>query len=181
MKLRNIFPTTVFLVVLATADGSDKHRSYRFNTFDVPPELGSYTSAYGINNAGIVVGNFMAIDGSFAGFVFRHGEFTEVAVPDASTDDLGQINAVNDIGQSAGSFIAADTGIFHAFLRGRGGEITVLPDPAPDAFFTEATGINNPGTVTGLFADARGFHGFILRSGVYTIYDYPGAVATVLG
>ena len=77
MKLLKIVAMALCLVVSAIAYGSDVHHAYQFYAFDVPPELGSYTSAYGINNAGIVVGNFMSINASFPGFVFRNGEFTQ--------------------------------------------------------------------------------------------------------
>ena len=153
---------------------------YTFSSVDVPAELGAFTSAYGINNAGVLVGNFVTLDGSLDGFIFEKGVFTDVIVPGAASDSRGALNDVNDLGQAVGGFTDGDTGIEHSFLRSEGGEFTVLPD-VPGAVLTEATAINNLGDIVGFYFDA-GFapHGFILRGGVYTTYDYPGSTRTIL-
>jgi hypothetical protein len=45
--------------------------------------------------------------------------------------------------------------------------------------FTEARGINNPGTVCGDYATSDGNnHGFFLSGGTFTEYDIPGALST---
>ena len=154
---------------------------YRFQTLDVPAALGKSTSAYGINNRGVIVGNFVTVAGSTDGFVFKDGTFTDVALPGASPDDRGALNAVNDAGLAVGDFIDPATGIQHMFVRQSRGEITVLPDAAPGATLTEGRGINNRGTIVGIYHDAmNGRHGFILNDGVYTRFDYPGAFRTLL-
>jgi len=43
---------------------------------------------------------------------------------------------------------------------------------------TNAMGINARGDVVGAFSDAAGTHGYLLRNGVFTRIDYPGAVYT---
>lgn len=156
-------------------------QAYTFHPFDVPAELGAFTSAYGINNKGIIVGNFFTVDENVDGFVFQKGSFTDVAVPGASPDNRGSLNAVNDRGEAVGSFTDPDTDIGHSFVRRPSGKITVLPDAAPGAVVTEATAINNRGTIVGFYVDADGQrHGFILSKSIYTTYDYPGAVRTIL-
>jgi probable HAF family extracellular repeat protein len=154
---------------------------YTFSSIDVPAELGAFASAYGINNAGVLAGNFLTVDGNLDGFLVQKSQFTDVIVPGVSSDDRGALNDVNDRGQSVGAFTDAEAGITHAFVRSKGGEFTLLPDAAPDAVLTEATGINNEGEIVGFYLDA-GFvaHGFILRRGVVSIYNYPGALRTVL-
>src|SRR5215475_8016684 len=94
---------------------------YSFSALDVPAELGAYTSAYGINNVGVLVGNYFSVDETLDGFVFQKGRFTPVVIPGATSDDRGDLNDVNDRGQAVGEFTDGETGIAHAFLRGKAG------------------------------------------------------------
>lgn len=154
--------------------------SYRYLPFDVPAELGAFTTAFGNNNWGAIVGNFGAADESVHGFLFDGHHFVDVVVP-GSVDDHGSLSDINDFGVATGGFTDAGTEIGHAYLRNWKGKITVLSDPAPDAVSTEGSGINNFGTVVGTFFDEGGLaHGFIWRFGHSTVYDYPGAVRTRL-
>jgi uncharacterized membrane protein len=50
-------------------------------------------------------------------------------------------------------------------------------DP-PGSVFTFPQGINDPGDISGVFMDAQGAHGFLLRDGETTVIDYPGAAWT---
>jgi len=161
--------------LVVTADNPQ----YAFSSIDAPAELGAFTSVYGNNNAGVLVGNFVTADGSLDGFIVQKGIFADVIVPGAASESRGALNDVNDLGQAVGGFVD-DTGIEHSFVRSKGGEITLLPD-VPDAVLTEATSINNQGDIVGFYLDA-GFapHGFILRDGVYTTVDYPGSTRTIL-
>ena len=169
------------LVGTASVYPSSAAPQYTFSTIDSPAELGALASAFGINNAGVVVGNFVTVDGSLDGFLIQKGLFTDVTVPGAAPDNRGALNDVNDRGEAVGSFADSETGIGHSFVRGRDGTFTLLPDAAPDAVVTEATGINNLGDIVGFYLDASfAAHGFILRSGVVTTYDYPGATRTLL-
>jgi len=159
---------------------SSAEQEYTFHAIDVPAELGDYTSAYGINNVGAIVGNFLTVQGEFDGFIFQKGDFTDVAVPGAAPDGRGPLNDVNDLGQAVGSFNEADTGVVKSFLRTKSGQIKVLPEAAPGAWLTEATGINNAGVVVGFLIDAdERYHGFVLREGKYTTYQYPDALRTL--
>ena len=157
------------------------HHEYRFQTLDVPAALGAETSAFGINNLGVIVGNFVTVDGNFDGFLFKRGSFTDIAVPGASPDDRGALEAVNDAGLAVGDFIDPNSGIQHMFVRQPRGEISVLADAASGALLTEGRGINNRGIIVGVYHDAEdNRHGFILHDGVYNRYDYPGALRTLL-
>ena len=152
---------------------------YEYEPADVPPEMGNYTSVFGINNSGIMVGNYGAPDGSVHGFVYRRGHFIDVAVPEAGDLDRGSLGDVNDAGIAVGSYYDADE-VAHLFLRSPRGVITVMPDIGPDVV-VDASGINNAGTVVGTYIDAAGAtHGFILRNGEYETYHHPGSVRTRL-
>jgi probable HAF family extracellular repeat protein len=182
MKSTNI----VCLLALCLADPAELSvysaaPEYAFSSMDAPAELGAFTSAYGINNAGVIVGNYVSVDSTLDGFVFQNGRFTPVVVPGVTSDDRGALNDVNDRGQAVGGFTDGETGITYTFIRGKAGDFTLLPDAAPGALLTEATGLNNSGTVVGFYLDADAHrHGFILQNGTYTTYDYPGALRTIL-
>jgi hypothetical protein len=154
--------------------------AYDFDGVDVPAEMGSYTSIYGINSSGIMVGNYLSIDGSVHGFLYKRGQFVDVAIPGSGNEDRGSLGDVSDAGVSLGAYYDPDGGP-HMFLRSPVGKITLLPDIAPDVFVADGTGINNAGTVVGTYVNPGGTHGFILESGHYETFDYPGAVRTRLG
>ncbi|MCI0330221.1 MAG: DUF3466 family protein [candidate division Zixibacteria bacterium] len=152
--------------------------SYELLPFDVPAELGALTSAFGNNNSGVIVGNFGPPDGSAHAFLYHKGSFIDEMVLGAGTGTT--LLDINDLGVAVGIFDDAN-GVVHMYLRGKEGEITVLPAPAPDAIFAEGQGINNLGAVVGFYIAPGGArHGFIWRSGNYEIYDYPGTARTVL-
>lgn len=155
-------------------------RSYTFQSVDAPAELGAFTSAYAINNPGVIVGNFFSVDETLDGFILEKGQFTAVTVPGVTTDDRGALSEINDLGQALGGY-GDENGIVHSFIRSKNGQITLLPDAAPGALVTEGTGMNSFGVIVGFYLDADAQrHGFILRDGVFATYDYPGAIRTLL-
>jgi uncharacterized membrane protein len=48
----------------------------------------------------------------------------------------------------------------------------------PGSVFTSPQGINDAGDISGIFRDARGEHGFVLRRDDIMVIDYPGAAWT---
>jgi uncharacterized membrane protein len=155
-------------------------REYTFQAFDVPPELALETSARGINNAGVIVGSYFAVDFKDDGFVFKRGGFTTAAVP-GSDLNRGSLFGVNDAGEAVGIFQDAVTEVPYGYVRSPEGEVTVLPDPEQGASATTPVGINNRGTIVGSYLGADdNRHGFILRHGLLTTFDYPGQPRTIL-
>jgi probable HAF family extracellular repeat protein len=185
---KNIVPDKDELLTGEKATISSLNKSqngYRFQEFDVPTEWGDNTSAYGNNNSGKIVGNYVTRNGELHGFIFENGQFTDVFLPEADRASRGYLNDINDEAISIGGFnypkrVDHDQ-VVHAFKRSSDGVITVLPDAAPGALLTEAAGINNSGIIVGFYHDAiSARHGFILSNGIYTTYDKPGAARTLL-
>lgn len=153
---------------------------YQVSPFDVPASFGDFTSAFGINDVGVIVGNFAAPDGSGHGFLYQDGQFTDVTVPGSGPLDHGSLSDINNAGLAVGGYSDASD-VFHTYLRGRRGGITKLPDPLPGALSTDASDINAQDAIVGTVIDGSGAtHGFITAGGTTTIYDHPGAIRTRL-
>jgi len=164
---------------------SKSKNGYEFQVFDVPVEWGDNTTAYGNNNSGKMVGNYVTKNREVHGFIFADGQFTDVFLPEAGKDYSGGLTDINDGSVSIGGFIYPknidQNQVTHSFQRSATGIITILPDAAPGALLTEALGVNNSGTIVGFYHDENSSrHGFIFSNGIYTTYDKPGAARTLL-
>jgi uncharacterized membrane protein len=114
------------------------------------------TQAYGINNAGDIVG---IVQPSFGGggehgFILHAGSFTVIDYPGAIATDFSDIN---DAGQIVGQYRTSSQ--LGSFLLEAGTFSTI---DHPDAQFTEALAVNAAGQTAGEFADLSGrVHGFV--------------------
>jgi probable HAF family extracellular repeat protein len=70
-----------------------------YTTLDVPGV--TFTAATGINDAGQIVGSYIAADGNFHGFLLSEGIYTLVDVPGATSTF---IYGINNAGQIVGSY-----------------------------------------------------------------------------
>jgi probable HAF family extracellular repeat protein len=135
-----------------------------FTQIDVPGA--TFTSAFGVNGTGQIVG---AVAGH--GFLDTGGSFTQIDVPGASgTNAFG----INGAGQIVGLFDNS-TGQ-HGFLD-TGGTFTQID--VPGASQTYAFGINDAGQIVGTFVDTTGRHGFLDTGGNFTQLDVPSAISTI--
>jgi uncharacterized membrane protein len=157
-----------------------------FTTIDVPGA--SSTQALGINPKGNIVGSYLDAAG-LHGFLLSKGAFTTIDVPGASsTQALG----INPKGNVVGAYGNA-TGTHGFLLRRREGDDDDGDDDAfttidvPGASFTQALAINPRGDVVGVYGNATGTHGFLLRkregdddgdNDAFTTIDVPGASFT---
>ena len=137
---------------------------------DMAPYL--YNLAGGINNKGLIVGNFFP-DGTFTnavGWLYNGAVKFRCPLPVASVE--GTITqSVNDAGLVVGYYVDSN-GVNHGFVYD-GTDFTTI-DP-PGSTDTLLFGINNAGIITGRFFDAAGVrHGFLDDNGVFTIIDFPG-------
>jgi probable HAF family extracellular repeat protein len=135
----------------------------------------------GINNRGVIVGEFVRPDVEESGLRRDpDGTITTFDVPGAAGTEATDIN---DRGVISGAY-SEDTPIVNNSARPRGflldGEklTTIEPD---GAMSTEVTSINNRGQAVGAYTDADGVtHGFRWENGRITTVDIPGAANTVL-
>jgi uncharacterized membrane protein len=155
----------------------------RYTAFEAPdPEV--RLIPYGINNRGVVVGEYIRVgpDGipdSESGFLRdRRGRLTVFDLPGAKGTETVRIN---DRGQMVGEYsqdtpIVNDSARIRAFLWD-GGKPTRID--VPGAVVTTAVGVNNRAQVVGAYwEDAGSAHGYLWERGRMTTIDVPGAAAT---
>jgi len=149
--------------------------SYLFSSVDIPTSSGQFgfTSLDDINDAGTIVGNFVA---GPVGFVLdAQTQLTDIACPDARQSTAAK--SMNKWGEIAGFCLTGDG--THGFVRDQKGTDTFLDFPG--ATLTEAIGLNDDGQVVSDYRDSRGrFHGFFWDAGLFLIFDvpFPDATAT---
>jgi probable HAF family extracellular repeat protein len=162
----------------------------RFVTIDHPRALtvnGFGTEARGINSAGQIVGDYCAAppcDGVsvIKGYLltadrddkgeFDKDDFKTLKTPGHINSYLQHINAAGDI---VGCEHDTDTmGTMHGIVWDDG-KVTRSPVP-----FSMNNGINEREEIVGFYVDpSTGLrHGYLLRKGVTTLIDFPGAVHT---
>jgi probable HAF family extracellular repeat protein len=172
-----------------------------YTPIDVPGALPGTTRAFGINDAGQIVGDSVSHS-----FLLSGGIYTTIDVPGALSTKADGINNAGQIvgGSSLGGFLLSggmyttidfpgaptspsginDSGQIvgfyvdfrdrdHGFLLSGGVYTTIDFGPRE----TVADGINNAGQIVGYYY-LSGNHGFLLSGGVYTTIDFPGATGT---
>src|SRR6185295_14024815 len=136
-----------------------------------------------------VVGWFLTVDNTvfhgdlrIHGFLYDHGEFTFIQVPDAlDTAPFG----INDHGEIVGSYVNHGQ---RGFLfdskkdKGENAAFSFIVVPFPTGVgLTRPNGINNYGRIVGEYLDnfstGNQQHGFLDDEGVFTSIDVPGAIA----
>jgi hypothetical protein len=149
-----------------------------FTTLTPPGSVRSLGGS--LNSQGENVGTYRTSDMKRHGFLWSRGAFimTPFNVPN-DHPVLGTVAfGINDQSQIVGDYVDATDGNRHGFLLSQGTYTKPL-DP-PGSTFTVAEGINNAGVIVGVYFDANGQHGFLLKNGVYTQVDVPGATATAI-
>lgn len=154
----------------------------RYTRFDAPG-AGGGTSPNGINNRGVIVGDYLEddADATYHGFPRdARGRFTTIDLPGAKATVASRIN---DRGQIVGRYyqttpFRGPDARFRGFLLDRG-KVTRID--VPGAAQTQAVGINNLGQVVGEYQTPDGsYHGFLWHKRRFTTIDLPGAAGTSL-
>jgi uncharacterized membrane protein len=165
----------LLLAFILLAFVASSYAQFTFTSIECPG--GGATNARGINNHGEIVGSHRGL-----ATLFKAGK----CIPLAPTTVLGTNPSdafkINDRGDVVGYFYG-DDGFKHGFLL-RKGVLTTLDFPG--ASQTWAMGINESGTVSGLFDlfDSDGNflaeHGFIWKDGSFSQVDFPGSAGTAV-
>ena len=147
---------------------------FTFTSIDYPG--GTLTSVRGINNHGEIVGAYRVTPPRHA-LLIKAGQFQPINPISVLGATLSEAWKINDRGDVVGGYFDTN-GFTHGFLL-RQGVLTTLDFPG--ASDTYARGINESGTVVGLWdlVDSNGnpliVHGFTWNKGTFTQLDFPGA------
>jgi hypothetical protein len=141
------------------------------------------TVAAGINANGDIVGWYLDKVGMH-GFLLSGGVYTSIDFPGSAA--FTQAWKINDSGEIVGRYEDANDNKHHMFVLSNG-SLTSIPD-VPGAFDTavvEDGGLNKAGHIVSQYCSFKscslfngGIHGFLLSGGVYTTFDFPGAIGT---
>ena len=166
-----MFASPVMAATAASAAPAVAGPHFRFKTFDVPNSV--YTEVYGINDRGVLVGQYIDTNGISHGFIALGRRIISVDVTGVGSVGAG-LSAINNFGTAVGTW-ADSTGTYHSFIRSPSGVITTINDPNAGPWGTSAAGVNNLGEVTGLYLDSSSAqHGFLYRNGKFITIDAPG-------
>jgi hypothetical protein len=123
--------------------------TYKNGVYTVGP---SGLTFNGINNAGVIVGEYSS--GNQA-FVDNNGVFTNFSDPSASGPTGA--DGINSAGAIVGYYFNGANQ--HGYIY-EGGQFTTLNDPSATGY-TSAQGINNAGVIVGTYQGPDGYEGFI--------------------
>lgn len=139
--------------------------------FDPPGS--TYTQPMGINDAGLITGNYVSGGTQFGFIRSASGIFTSFAVPGATATAAQSINASGEVA----GWYADSSNIDHGFVREPSGSIVTF-DP-PGSTRTYALSINTSGEVAGQYL-VNGYGAGFLRDtlGNITTFGVAGAEST---
>ncbi len=142
------------LAGLAAATGAHA-ASYTFTTVDAPGAAG--TALFGLNDAGLAVGNTGNVFSRVSGFVYGNGNFAPVVLPGTATGANGVVSAVgiNNAGTITGSYNNNTLPTVPGSSATPGKEVGYSLNGASfstidvNSFDTQPRGLNDAGAVVG--------------------------------
>ena len=168
-----------FLLVLCVSVGIAQAPTLTFLFKDVHAvPTDQETDTYGINNAGIIAGDFVDSAGHQHGMlwsavnIFQPIDRADCVNTPSSTSIA--FYGVNSAGVGAGWCSNANgVEIGFTYAKGKFTDVNIA-----GATLTNANGINDSGAVVGTYVDSSGVqHGFLLQGGTLTKLDPPGTVS----
>jgi len=164
------------LAFMVAATAADKPPlTFKFKKFTVPGSID--TNAGGINNKGVLVGQYTDSSLILHGFILNGKTLTKLNDPNGTSTGASNLTLDGAIAV-VGAYTSTKTGSSMGFLY-KGGKYTDIPGPS-GAIASAGTAINDAGDIVGDYVDSGGVtHGFLLKGGKYTTLDPPGSLGTV--
>lgn len=161
----------VLVFTVATATGADApNLTFKFTKANIPGAI--YTLPGGINNAGVIVGQYEDKNKVFHGYILKGRKLTTLDYPNA-TSTLANLPNYNGALMLVGWYTNSSNQT-EGFLY-KAGKYTAIPGPK-GATASYADGINDKGEIVGGYTDSSGVtHGFLLKGTTYTTLDVPGS------
>jgi hypothetical protein len=130
--------------------------------------------SYGVNNAGVICGDYIDSKGVQHGLILNGTKATSFDGPNGSTSISAY--GINNSNVVVGWYLnSSNTPTSFMYANGKSVAIAY-----PGAAATEANGINDNGWVVGSYFDSKGAeHGFVWNTKKYTAINVKGAAETV--
>jgi probable HAF family extracellular repeat protein len=116
---------------------------------------GTFSTAFGVNNNGQIVGQSQTATGRFTSFLYTNGAMTEIGGD-------GNARAINDLGHIVGETFNGSN--FHAYLYKNGSMVDL--GTLPGDTNSVATAINSSGEIVGQSSSSNRVRAFVYTGGV---------------
>ena len=130
-----------------------------------------YTTADGVNNAGVIVGEATA--SGYIAYELSGSKFKDITPPPGGFISV-YATGINNVNQVVGW----STGVATTGFEYRNGAYKTIKAPGDNTDLTEAWKINDQDIIVGWYdscGDTCAYHGFAMRRGKYITLDFPGA------
>ncbi len=158
------------------------------------PNGGTSAQAFGINDNGMIAGQYTTAAGATPGFVLNGTTVTTINAPTSTSasSEVVNVQGVNDHGLAVGFYLGTD-GQDHGFMFNLANALhnvgvgvaiadptipNVPGEPGATFVFSQILGINDQGIAVGYYGDSTGSqHGFLYNTNtcVYTFLSDPNA------
>jgi uncharacterized membrane protein len=160
---------------VAAIAGDAPKLTFTFSKANVPGAM--QTGPSGINNAGVMVGEYVDKNSVSHGYILNGKKLTTLDDPKAMAGTTGAENLNPNGAISVVGAYNNSSGNTVGFLY-KNGKYKDIPGPA-GATSSVASGINDKGAIVGDYVDSNGrTHGFLLKGKQYTTLDEPAAFGT---
>jgi len=159
----------------AAIAGDAPKLTFTFSKANVPGAM--QTGPSGINNAGVMVGEYVDKNSVSHGYILNGKKLTTLDDPKAMAGTTGAENLNPNGAISVVGAYNNSSGNTVGFLY-KNDNYTDIPGPA-GAVSSVSSGINDRGAIVGDYVDSNGrTHGFLLKGKKYTTLDEPAAFGT---
>ena len=141
------------------------------------------TVASGINDSGIIVGNYYSENGDEHSFLYNGSTFKTIDFPGADWTEAAGINQAGDV---VGYYGYVADKLMHGFLRTSAGLFSSID--LQGRFNTMPEGINSSGTIVGCMHNPGTMHGWVMQNGAlvsrspaYAMYTAINDAGTIVG
>ncbi len=165
----------LFLSILIGVNAAAQSANVTIKCKDAKAKGASETDSYGVNNAGVIAGDYLDSAGNQHGMILDGKKVTTFEAPAGGSLIAGY--GINNSNVVAGWYTDSN-GIFQGFTYDNG---TMTPIFFPKSTGTQANGINDNGWVVGDYFDTNGVtHGFYWDTKKYHKVNVKGAESTTV-
>ncbi|HEX8814692.1 MAG TPA: hypothetical protein VF753_04250 [Terriglobales bacterium] len=162
------------VLIIAAAAAAAPTLTFKYTKVNV--KGAKSTALGGINNQGVIVGQYTDSAGAMHCFSLAGGKVTTINYPKVKSDNCIHINSTGDIVGSATLSSTQNLGFMYSSSTKK---FTTVPGPK-GAVSSVAYGINDDGVIVGEYSTSESsLHGFMLKGGKYTALNVPGATLTL--